>query len=373
MENYRTTIRQALRSLTVCFLLIGATAFAQDSSTDSLSAALPAEGNPPAPTVKTAKPVDEKISSADKAIFEKGESSSSEAAIDPKPDASVNRKPDAISSDQKAETQTRKAEIETVRELSVEPQSKPLLPEKRPAWVGASPDLSTSQHRLFVGSIPAIHAEDTDALLDDPMVAAVNGYIDEVVIKKFNVAQELQITPAYIRTHLLDQSADFMAELTTSSGPMYQKWVVLQITPNDRKEFMTMYRDWEQRRRLVGLGLGVLGLLGLTGIANLGFRRFSGSKQNVNKPKTPGQFAYVALEKPVASKRCCQAFSRKRYLAIFVATAVFMLFGLKHMRSRAIETAAPTPPHVSMQLEKLAPDSPRPRPPVRLHSPHVHP
>jgi len=48
------------------------------------------------------------------------------------------------------------------RQLSVAPSHQAMLPADRPAWVGAAPDVSTTQHRLFVGSFPTAFVEQVD-------------------------------------------------------------------------------------------------------------------------------------------------------------------------------------------------------------------
>lgn len=167
-----------------------------------------------------------------------------------------------------------------VRQLSVPPETKPLLPADRPAWVGAAPELTGNNHRLFVGSYPTATPEEADRALDGPLVAAVNGYLEETVLKGTGT-RRLHLTADFVRKNLVDHATEYMAELSTSLGPMYQKWVVLRITPEHRKHFRDMHRGLEQQKRLVALGLGVMSLIGVTGAAHLILnrrrRRYSGA------------------------------------------------------------------------------------------------
>ena len=61
------------------------------------------------------------------------------------------------------------------------------------------------------------------------------------------------------------------AELSTSTGPMYQKWVVLEITPEHRRHFVEESRQLEQRKRMVALGLGLSTGLGVALVGGLAY------------------------------------------------------------------------------------------------------
>lgn len=219
-----------------------------------------------------------------------------------------------------------------VRELSVPLETKPLLPEDRPAWVGAAPDLSTSTHRLFVGSYPTASPEDADAALDQPLVAAVNAYLDSDVLKN-GTSLNLHLTPQFIRTHLIDPSSEYMAELSTSEGSMYQKWVVLTVTPEQRAQFESMLQAHEQEKRLVTLGVGVLGLVGLAGAANLLFtslRRRSAGTEAALPPGTVSILPEGALPATPVAKRGGRG--TIVVLAIGVVAAAGLLAGLRKFR-----------------------------------------
>ena len=191
------------------------------------------------------------------------------------------------------------SEVSTaVRELSVAPVVKPLLPADRPSWVGAPPDLANSTHRLFVGSYPVATPEETDSALDEPLVAAVNGYIDETILEGSG-SEKLGLTAAFIRNQLVDRSTHYDAELSTSQEPMYQKWVVVQISAEDRAGFLNQYQQVEQRKRLVALGLGAGGLMMMTGLANFAFKR---RRRRYESGLPPGTYALVGSELPPVIK-----------------------------------------------------------------------
>ncbi len=90
-------------------------------------------------------------------------------------------------------TKDSSSQVEEVRTLSVEPGNQSLLPADKPAWVGAAPDYSTSQHYLYVGSLPTHEANETDAALDEPLVATVRNYIEQEVIQEPNSANEMPL------------------------------------------------------------------------------------------------------------------------------------------------------------------------------------
>ncbi len=136
------------------------------------------------------------------------------------------------------------------------PGKQSLLPDDRPVWVGAAPDYSTSQHYLYVGSLPTHEASETDAALDEPLVAAVRNYIEQEVIQEFNAANAMPVDADFIRRNLIVDSQGYSCEIATSQGPMYQKWVTVRITPEQRELFKQWHREAMQRKRLGPLGEG---------------------------------------------------------------------------------------------------------------------
>ncbi len=167
---------------------------------------------------------------------------------------------------------------DAVRELSVAPGTQPLLPADRPAWVGAQPELSSDIHRLSVGSLPTSNIKNADRSLDEPLMAAVNAYIDQHVLDPHDGVRSVQmhVDENYIRKNLIDHPEGYVAELKTSEGPMYQKWVSVHITPDQREQIRQWHREAVQRERLAPLGLGLLSVVGLIGLSHLVLRRRHG-------------------------------------------------------------------------------------------------
>ncbi|RMF45291.1 MAG: hypothetical protein D6753_00525 [Planctomycetota bacterium] len=147
------------------------------------------------------------------------------------------------------------------RQLSVQPGKQPLLPPDRPAWVAAPPDLTTSVHRLFVGGELVTDPQAADRGLDGPLVESLRQYIDQHIAEQPGMAKRVAITPEFIRTNLLQPDVQYVAELSTSAGPMYQKWVVLEITPEHREVLRQMLVAAIQRERFGPIGLGAFGVL----------------------------------------------------------------------------------------------------------------
>ncbi len=163
------------------------------------------------------------------------------------------------------------------QELSIEPGTLPLMPQDAPAWIGAAPELNDDVHRLFVGGLIADNPADAAELLDAPLVEAVNQYIDHTVLQRTGASSELvkKVTADYIWKNLIDERAGYLAELTTSGQSMYQKWVIVSITPQQRMEIERWERLAQQQERLAVVGLGLAGLLGCVGLLHVllsGFR-----------------------------------------------------------------------------------------------------
>lgn len=194
------------------------------------------------------------------------------------------------------ETKAAPTKSDEIRNLSVRPGSW-ILPGDRPAWVGAEADLSTSTHRLYVGSIPASNRTETEEALDIPMVAALQSYIDEHVFGERGVAEKLPISPVYIRRNLINDPLGYTAEINTSEGTMFQKWVTLSITADQRSQFKKWHHDAQQLKRLEPLGVLLFGVLGLVGASHLLLRGVFG-KQNL--PRISGEIANTADPPQVA-------------------------------------------------------------------------
>ena len=170
-----------------------------------------------------------------------------------------------------------KVDPDSVRTLSVEPGVRPLLPADRPGWVGALPDYSSPQHRLYIGSMPTTDERDADEALDEPLIAAVRNYIDQEVVNELGASSKMPIDAAFIRRNLIDDSAGYVGELSTSQGSMYQKWVTVRVTPEQRELFSKWHTEAAQRTRLASLGFGLVSVLALVSLTHMVLRRHGAS------------------------------------------------------------------------------------------------
>lgn len=161
-----------------------------------------------------------------------------------------------------------------VQELSIEPGSQPLLPADAPAWIGALPDTSGEVHYVYVGGLIAETSSEAATLLDEALAAAVGRYVEETVVGRSGAALALrqQLTPDFIWKNLIDDPQGYLARLNTSGIPMYQKWVTVSITPQQRDMISDWNRQAMQRKRLGPVGVGVLGVLACVGVLHLIFR-----------------------------------------------------------------------------------------------------
>ena len=257
-----------------CTIGVASLSAHDDQPPVAVVASLPDEGQPPAPSIDVAA-TSETIAAA--------------AKVEPAPSAEV------ATTEQVEQIADKPAPTE-VRELSIEPvlEKRPMLPADRPAWVGAPNDTSERIHRLYVASFTANTAEkvEADEMLDAPLVAAVQRYLGETLFPN-DESLPLPITPEFVRHNLLDKSTSYVAAMTTQSGTEYQKWVVLQISPEHREYFTQLLREHKQRHRLAALGTGLAGLLGVTALLNFGFnrrrRRYPNSLAPVAMAMMPGQ------------------------------------------------------------------------------------
>lgn len=280
-------------------------------------ASLPDQGQPPAPT-PTPEPVASAslpVPAAPPVAAPATETSATEtetetpAPATPAPEKSHAEKSASaeVASSEQVEQLMKKAEAPAeVRELSVEPvlETRPKLPADRPAWVGAANDTSQRIHRLYVASFTADTREAVEAeeMLDAPMVAAVRRYLDETLFPGEG-ALNLPISVEFVRQNLLDKSTSYVATMATQSGSEYQKWVVLQITPEQRDYLAGQFQEYKQRERLGLLGFGLASALALTGLVNLLFnrrrRRYPDALTPVNMVIMPGTGPGNAGNSPV--------------------------------------------------------------------------
>lgn len=178
------------------------------------------------------------------------------------------------------------------QELSVEPGSQPLLPADAPAWVGAPANTSGDVHYLYVSGQIADSESEAAELIDDELVAAVFRYIDQTLFDSSSTGSHpwefgrdldatdrlasraaglmrKKVTPDFIWKNMVDNPAGYTASLNVSGIPMFQKWITVSITPEQRAMIMRWDREARQSARLAPVGVGVLGLLGSVGLLHL--------------------------------------------------------------------------------------------------------
>ena len=233
-----------------------------------------------------------------------------------------------------------KADPESVRTLSVEPGVRPMLPADRPAWVGASPDYTSPQHRLHVGSLPTTDARDADEALDEPLIAAVRNYIDQEVVNQLGASSKMPIDAAFIRRNLIDDPSGYVCELTTSQGSMFQKWVTVRVTPEQRELFTKWHTEAAQRTRLAPIGLGLVSVLALVSLTHMVLRRHGASPfPLVNQHATEPAVA-------VRRSRSWTALKVLGFLVLVMIPAFFVLAALLFtVRSRQVGPVVET--HIS--------------------------
>ncbi len=203
------------------------------------------------------------------------------------------------------------------RRLSVEPSSS-LLPADRPSWIGSEPDFKSSTHRFVVASIPTAREDEVDVNLDASLVEALSSYVvEQLGDDRAGYLLASHLSSAFIRTNYVDDKTSYTAELSTTGGSMYQKWVMVEISPEQQELLKTWYQERIQRERIVPLAVAFVGFLGLVGITNLWFRR-SASRN----PQAP----MMQVIQPVAKSGCCGKRGGWGYavaIAVIIAIAAF--------------------------------------------------
>ncbi len=358
--NYQSTDRTDIRLpdwLSCAVLLAGLAlvspvsvqiVFAQEIDS-GLTVAIADEGQPPSPI-------------AGEGDFKNPLSAESAAAIETVPEIATSEITNQAELSALASDSTLPATEEStlsnpagVRSLSVEPGSRPLLPEDRPTWVGASPELSSNQHYLYVGSIPVSSASEAETALDEPLVAAVHTYIDEEVIRKFGASQAIPVDAGFIRKNLIDDPSGYLAELSTSEGSMYQKWVKVRITPEQRQQFHVWHKQAMQRERLGPLGTVLFLLVGSVALSHLVLRRWHGP---ANLPVVNHQTAQEP-HGAIASSAGSLTWLWVTFFCILVLPALFLLSFVGIRSSRTVIT---TGGHNAVQYFDEMPFTP-PKPP----------
>lgn len=224
-------------------------------------------------------------------------------------------------------SEQRQSDLNSVRTLSIEPGVR-MLPEDRPAWVGAAPDYSAAIHHLYVGSLPTSSQSDIDESLDAPLVEAVRTYIDQEVVNERNASINMPIDAKFIRRNLIDEPSGFVCEISTSQGAMFQKWVAVHITPEQRKLFAKWHTEASQRSRLAPIGLGLVSILALVSLSHVVLRRRHGA----------GNLPFVNRHSPepevvVRRSRSWTAFMVLVFLLFLMIPAFFMFAALMLVRT----------------------------------------
>ncbi|MEZ6135584.1 MAG: hypothetical protein R3C53_11810 [Pirellulaceae bacterium] len=231
-----------------------------------------------------------------------------------------------------------------VRELSVEPGSRPLLPDDLPAWTTAAPDFSSSTHYFVVSSLPTSTLDEVDEALDEPLLAAVEDYIEHQLVHEDYASFDMrsQITVDYIRRNLINEPAGYVAELSTSNGPMYQKWVSVSVSQPQQQQFRSWYRAAQQRKRMVPLAVGLLALLAGVSVMHLVLRRVSASSLTGSGKFTAMTGGEPRLQLPVAQpmrRRCCSKLGSLAMLAA-ITVGILIFIRLARTENQAIEAPA---------------------------------
>jgi len=239
-----------------------------------------------------------------------------------------------------------KADPENVRTLSVEPGVRPMLPKDRPAWVGASPDFTSDQHFLYVGSLPTTNRSEADEALDEPLIAAVRDYIDQAVVNQLGAANSMPVTAEFIRRNLIDNPEGYECELTTGQDPLFQKWVTVRITPEQRGLFRQWNTEAIQRSRLAPLSVGLVAVLSVISLSHVVLRRFRGI--------SPLAMVNQQLPEKVASRktRTRSTAAKLMFFALLISAVAFAfllpLFALTKVRVKTTvnsERSARNLPH----------------------------
>lgn len=200
-------------------------------------------------------------------------------------------------------------------QLSVQPGTQPVLPVDRPAWIGADPDYSSDVHRIYVASTAVSDPEDADSALDAPLLAALRTYTDEQILKQHQASDDLDLTSDFIRKNMVVADSSVVLKLNTGSEPMYQKWVTVEVTPEQRALLHQWHRESIQVQRLAPLGLGLAAILGFVGAGHLLFRR----KHGLATSQPLSSDAFVAVNSPNIGKH--------RGIGLFGILGMLFLFG----------------------------------------------
>ncbi len=244
------------------------------------------------------------------------------------------------------------------RQLSVEPGVVPLYPEDTPAWIHAQPDYSTNRHVLPVASLPVADRSSVDNALDEQLLATMYAYVEEHIVGELGSGHALrdQITVDYIRRNLIDEPLGYVVELQTSTGPMYQKWVQLVVSPEQREQLQVWHEERIQRQRLGPVVAIVGALLAAVGGFHMLVRR--PGKQDERWARNDR--VELPVVSPVAAKPkkpCCKFGFLP--IALLVATPIMIAVAVKRHRSEGREARIER----TVELQLFAEDGMAPSPP----------
>lgn len=199
-------------------------------------------------------------------------------------------------------------------QLSVEPTAT-LLPADRPGWITHEMDLKSSTHSFVVSSFPTARSNDVDSNLDACLEEATREYVNQLLgDDRAGALLAPHLSSAFVRTNLVDDKTAYVAELSTTGGVMFQKWVQVEVTKEQQEQIRTWYQQQIQRQRMLPLGIGLGGLLGFVSVCNLYFRR--SAKKSQQQPVLP-------MVNQTESNGCCGKRGSWGYaIAIAVAIAV---------------------------------------------------
>ncbi|MBX3420802.1 MAG: hypothetical protein KF752_04515 [Pirellulaceae bacterium] len=204
--------------------------------------------------------------------------------------------------------------------LSVEPGSA-LLPKDRPDWTNAAADYQSEIHHFVVQSIPTTLEDELDASLNAALEAAMREYVVQLTSNS-QAAQILSshLSADFIRKNLLRDGHEYVAQIQTSSGPLFQKWVMVDVTPEQRRQLALWLNQQRQGERIWRLGLAVGGLLSLLGLSHLWLRR-----RTQHQSQSPNLL--VAVQPAPVTAPC-----RRRFGRVLAAGVVLsLLIGTFHV------------------------------------------
>ncbi len=182
----------------------------------------------------------------------------------------------------KAESETKPNDVvppNQEKQLSVEPGAT-LLPADRPDWISKELDLKSATHRFVVSSFPTARESDIDSNLDACLEEATSNYVNQLLgDDRAGYLLAAHLSAAFVRTNLLDEKTAYVAELSTTGGAMFQKWVMVEVTKEQQEQIRTWYQERLQRQRIIPLGIGLAGFVAFVGACNLFFRRSASKSQ----------------------------------------------------------------------------------------------